>query len=108
MKDEKEIIQGTPIALREYLRQEMLQISFATKEQVKEYTFILSQCLNIKNGEVRENQIVFNIDNGLVAFEHANRFLLDNQIIYTGIAIIKPTLEDVFIRLTSDPAKEVS
>lgn len=108
MKDGKEIIQGTPLALREYLRQDMLQINFATKEQAKEYTSILSQCLNIKNAEVRENQIVFNVDNGLVAFEHANRFLLDNQIIFTGIAIIKPTLEDVFIRLTSDPAKEVS
>jgi ABC-2 type transport system ATP-binding protein len=106
MKDGKEIIQGTPLALREYLRQDMLQIGFATKEQAKDYTKILTQSLNIKNAEVRENHIVFNVNNGLIELERTNRFLLENQIIFTGIAIIKPTVEDVFIRLTSDPAKE--
>ncbi|MCP1100803.1 ABC-2 type transport system ATP-binding protein [Aequitasia blattaphilus] len=107
MKDGKEIIQGTPLALREYLRQDMLQISFATKGQAKEHTAILAQSLNIKKMEVRESQIVFNVDNGLMELERTNHFLLDNQIIFTGIGIVKPTLEDVFIRLTSNPAKEV-
>lgn len=107
MKDGKEIIQGTPLALRKYLRQDMLQINFATKGQAKEHTAILVQSLNIKKMEVRESQIIFNVDNGLMELERTNRFLLDNQIIFTGIGIVKPTLEDVFIRLTSDPAKEV-
>lgn len=108
MKDGKEIIQGTPLALREYLQQDMLQISFVTKEQAKEYATILSPALNIKNAKVQESQIIFNVDKGSVAFEHTNRYLLNNQIAFTGIAVVKPTLEDVFIRLTSNPEKEVS
>lgn len=106
MKNGKEIIQGTSHALREYLRQDMLQISFATKKQAEDYMKILTQSLKLNNAKVRENQIVFNVDDGLAALEHINHFLLENQIVFTGIVIIKPTLEDVFIRLTSDPAKE--
>lgn len=107
MKDGKEIMQGAPLALREYLRQDMLKISFATKERAKDYSKILTRSLNIKNAEVRENHIVFNVDNGLAELERTSRFLLDHQMIFTGIAVIKPALEDVFIRLTKNPAKEV-
>jgi ABC-2 type transport system ATP-binding protein len=107
MKDGKEIIQGTPIALREYLQQDMLEISFTAKEQAKDYSPILIKKLNIKNAEVRENRIVFSIDNGTAELEHINRFLLANRIPFTGIAIIKPALEDVFIRLTNGLTKEI-
>ncbi|MGL6200495.1 MAG: ATP-binding cassette domain-containing protein [Lachnospiraceae bacterium] len=106
MKDGKEITQGTPLALREYLRQDMLQISFLTNEQAKENSNNMLERLNILNAEVRENKLIFSVDNSLVELERVNRFLLEQQMIFTEITIIKPTLEDVFIRMTSTPSKE--
>lgn len=101
MKGGKEITQGTPLALREFLRQDLLKISFPAKEQVKEYSKSLMDGLNMGKAEMKENNLIFRVDNGLAALEHANRFLLEQGMVFTGIAIIKPTLEDVFIRLTS-------
>lgn len=108
MKEGKEIIQGTPLALRKYLRQDMLQISFSTKDLANNYLKILMQKLNINNAEVRENHIVFNVNHGIAELERTNLFLLKNKISFTGIAIIEPALEDVFLRLTSSKTKEVS
>ena len=108
MKNGKEILQGTPHALREYLRQDMLKISFASKEQAQECFEPLKSVVGLKKSALRCDKIVTSLKNGHNDLEKANRWLLEHSIPFLGIEIMQPTLEDVFIRLTSEDGKEVS
>ena len=102
MKNGKEILQGTPHSLREYLRQDMLEISFASKEEAKRCFAPLKNILFLEEGDLRHDRIIANMKNGHADLEKANHWLLANGISFLGIRIIQPTLEDVFIRLTGE------
>ena len=108
MKKGKEIIQGSPNALREYLRQDMLKISFASKEEAKNCFEPLKSIINLKESDLRHDKIITNLKSGHADFKKANRWLLEHDISFLGIEIMQPTLEDVFIRLTGEYEKEVS
>ena len=107
MKNGKEVIQGTPHALREYLRQDMLKISFASKEEAKNCFDALKSVIALKETDLRHDMIITDSKNGRAGFEKANRWLLDHEIPFLGIEIMQPALEDVFIRLTGENGKEV-
>ncbi len=106
MKNGRDIIQGTPSSLRGVLRQDMLQISFPSKEQALASFGILCSELNLKNAVIRDNHIAVSTDHGLAELNRINRFLLDQDVIFTGIAMIEQTLDDVFLRLTGTDKKE--
>lgn len=108
MKNGKEILQGTPHSLREYLRQDMLKISFATKEQAQDCFEPLRRVVGLKESDLRRDKIIAGLKNGHNDLEKANWWLLEHGIPFLGIEIMQPTLEDVFIRLTSEDDKEVS
>lgn len=108
MKNGKEILQGTPHALREYLRQDMLKISFASKEQAQNCFEPLKSVIGLKESNLCYDKIITDLTNGHIDLEKANRWLLEHSIPFLGIEIMRPTLEDVFIRLTSEDGKEVS
>ncbi len=107
MKKGKEVIQGMPHALREYLRQDMMKISFATKEEAKSCFQQLKSVIALKEIDLRHDKIITNLKNNHSDLEKANRWLLDYKIPFLGIEIMQPTLEDVFIRLTGENGKEV-
>lgn len=107
MKNGKEIIQGTPHALREYLRQDMLKISFASKEEAKSCFEPLKSVVALEETDLRHDKIITSSKNGHTDLMKASRWLLDHGIHFLGIEIMQPTLEDVFIRLTSENGKEV-
>jgi ABC-2 type transport system ATP-binding protein len=107
MKNGKEIIQGSPNALKEYLRQDMLKISFASKEEAKNCFEPLKSIVTLKESDLRHDKIITSLKNGHRDLEKANRWLLEQGVPFLGIEIMQPALEDVFIRLTGDDGKEV-
>ena len=108
MKDGKEIIQGSPNALREYLHQDMLKISFSSKEEAKSCFEQLKSVIALKESDLRDDKIITSLKNGYNDLEKTNRWLLEHSIHFLGIEIMQPTLEDVFIRLTGEDGKEIS
>ena len=106
MKNGKEILQGTPYALREYLRKDILKISFLSKEEAKNCFQPLKGILDLEETDLRHDKIITDLKNGHADLEKANRWLLEHEIPFLGIEIIQPTLEDVFIRLTDENGKE--
>ncbi len=107
MKNGKEIVQGTPNALREYLRHDMLKISFASKEEAISSFEPLKSVFALGETDLRNDKIITSSKNAQVDLEKANRWLLEHNISFMGIEIIQPTLEDVFMRLTSENGKKV-
>jgi ABC-2 type transport system ATP-binding protein len=108
MKNGKEIIQGSPNVLREYLRQDMLKISFPSKEEARDCFEPLKSVIELKESDLRHDKIITSLKNGHTDLEKANRWLLEQDIPFLGIEIMQPTLEEVFIRLTGEDVKGVS
>lgn len=106
MKNGKEILQGTPHALREYLRKDILKIRFLSKEEAKNCFQPLKGILDLEETDLRHDKIITDLKNGHMDLEKANRWLLGHEVPFLGIEIIQPTLEDVFIRLTDENGKE--
>ncbi|MFA0814816.1 MAG: ABC transporter ATP-binding protein [Anaerofustis sp.] len=107
VKNGKEIIQGSPNALREYLRQDMLKINFPSKEDAKNCFEPLKSVIELNESDLRHDKIITGLKNGHNDLEKTGRWLLEHDILFLGIEIMQPTLEDVFIRLTGEDAKEV-
>lgn len=99
MKDGKEVVQGSPIELREFINQKMIKISFADREQAKDTFKVLKEQLS-QIGCIEKNSILIRTISAKQDFIRINKFLLDNKIDFNGIEISKPTLDDVFLRLT--------
>lgn len=106
MKNGKEIIQGSPNTLREYLRQDMLKISFASKEEARSCFEPLKSTIGLKESDLRHDKIITGLKNGRSDLKKAARWLLEHNASFLGIEMIQPTLEDVFIRLTGADEKE--
>lgn len=107
MKNGKEIIQGTPYALREYLRQDMLKISFPSKAVAESCFEPLSRVVALEANDLQHDKIVTSLENGQADLVKTNRWLLDRGIPFLGIEMVQPTLEDIFIKLTGANEKEV-
>lgn len=101
MKDGKEVIQGTPLELRTYLRQDTLQIHFPNVSILKQYLLQLQKHFYEQEIYVRNAVLVIYTHDSKRDMEKAICFLLQKEIPFTGIEITQPTLEDVFLRLTS-------
>ncbi len=106
IKNGKEILQGTPYTLRKYLRQDMLKISFASKEEAHNCFLPLKNIIALDESDLRQDKIITRINNGHSDLEIANRWLLAHDIPFIGIEIVQPTLEDVFLKLTGEEGKE--
>ncbi len=106
MKNGKEVIQGTPQALREYLRKDILKISFSSKEEAKSCFQSLRSILSLKESDLQQEKIMTGLKKGHADLRTANRWLLDHEIPFLGIEIVQPTLEDVFLRFTGVSGKE--
>lgn len=99
IQDGKEIIQDTPLKLKSYIKQNIIQISFSSNNIANKYlTNFSQQCPNnyiqLHNNTVKIN--TKNIQNDLIKI---NRFIIKNKIPFIGIEIVQPTLEDVFLHM---------
>jgi len=106
MKEGREVLQGTPNMLRDYLKQDMLKISFETKEVAGTTFEQLRRFYPMQTSDLRNNMIVTNSENSRKDFIKINHWLLEQDIYFTGIEVMQPSLDDVFIRLTGEPEKE--
>ena len=101
MKDGKEVIQGTPFDLRSYLRQDNVQIHFTNAAILKQYMSKLKEHFGEQELYVKNTTLIVHTNNGKNDMEKAIYFLLQKNIPFIGIEVAQPTLEDVFLRLTS-------
>lgn len=108
MKNGKEIIQGSPNALREYLQQDMLKISFSMNKDAQSCFESLKSIIALKKSDLRNDKIITIIKNGHNDLVRTNHWLLEQNVPFLGIEIVQLTIEDVFIRLTGEDGKEVS
>lgn len=106
MKDGKDVIQGTPLELRSFIRQDSLQIQFATKSEAQKYLLPLKECFSDKFVFERNTEIIINTKDSHTDMEKGIRFLLEQHIPCNGVQIAQPTLEDVFLRLTAKNEQE--
>lgn len=102
MKDGREAVQGPPNILYKYLRQDMLQIRFSDRESAKENQQRVTSIFMDRKIELRGENIIIPVDDGQEALSRAGHFLFNQQIPFTGLEIMQPAIEDVFLRLTSD------
>ena len=101
MKDGRETRQGTPEELRNYLQQNLLRITFDTKEAAKLGFEQLSPFYALQPHNLKGNIVFMDTNKNKKDMLAANRLLLERDIDFSGIEIVKPSLNDIFIRLTS-------
>lgn len=106
MKDGKEIVQGTPGTLRGYLRQHLLKISFPNKDIAAQNRNGIAGLFENGAAELRGETMVVTTEHGQEDLSRAGHFLLEQQITFVGLELIQPTIEDVFLRLTSGSKEE--
>ncbi|MFQ6980438.1 MAG: ATP-binding cassette domain-containing protein [Clostridioides difficile] len=101
MKNGKDLAQGTPSSLRSYIRQNILRITFHNTEDIKKYKDAIKSTGLVKFMSVRENSIFISVNDSRTAFTLINKWLLEHDIEFDAIEIVEPSLEDVFLALTS-------
>lgn len=105
IKEARELVQGTPANLRQYLRQNMLRISFSDGEQAKHYSNLLAEANLLPSIDVRGSSVFADAGDGRETFAAVNRWLLDKGVSFEAIEIVQPSLEDVFLKLTGTERK---
>ncbi|WP_252247554.1 ABC transporter ATP-binding protein [Clostridium sp. ZBS4] len=102
MKDGKELVQGTPSSLRKFICQNMLSITFPTSKGAKQTQKLIDETGLILTSNIMGNVITAIVNNKRAAFTNLNAWLLNKKITFDAIEIVEPSLEDVFLALTSD------
>ena len=106
MKEGKELTQGTPGRLRSYTRQNMLRIGFPSLEKAEKLKDTLDKTGLTKFIHVRDHSAFVGVDDSRTAFTAVNKWLLEHHVEFQAIEIVEPSLEDVFLALTSSKNKE--
>lgn len=106
MKEGKAIIQGAPFELRSYLHQDRIQVQFSSKEIAKEYLSPIKEYIAQSDITLRDACILINTQEKQSDLANLTMFLLEQHIPFHGIEIVQPTIEDVFLRLTSQQIQE--
>lgn len=101
MKNGKDLAQGTPSNLRSYIKQNILRIAFYDVEDIKKYKNDIKNTCLVKFMSVRGNSLFISVEESRIALNLINKFLLEHSIKFDAIEIVEPSLEDVFLALTS-------
>ncbi|MCC0649917.1 ABC transporter ATP-binding protein [Clostridioides sp. ZZV15-6598] len=101
MKNGKDLAQGTPSNLRSYIKQNILRIAFYDIEDIKKYKNDIKNTCLVKFMSVRGNSLFISVEESRTALNLINKFLLEHSIKFDAIEIVEPSLEDVFLALTS-------
>lgn len=107
MKSGHEIVQGSPKDLRQYLKQNIIKIGFNSNEQAKTCVNNFKDTIPIKPINLQDNYVVSSSIDSTKDFYNINTWLLKENINFTSIEIAQPTLEDIFLNLTSSNIQEV-
>lgn len=102
IREGKETAQGSPDALRRYLKQNLLKITFKDPLSAKSAAVQLREGFIASEVKWKENTALLPVEDSSEALPQAARFLIEQTIPFTGIEAVSPTIEDVFIHLTSE------
>lgn len=101
MKEGKKMVQGSPHTLRRLIRQNLLRITFENMEEANKIKDSLGISTLISASYIRENFIFAEVKNSKTDLIEVTRYLVNQNIFFQGIEIVEPSLEDVFLSLTS-------
>lgn len=97
MKEGKEVAQGSPEKLRSYLRRDFLKITLESRQTDMRW---LSELFPKRGVDCGKDEVIIPTANARADLSMAVRFLVEREIAFTGIEIMKPAIEDIFIHLT--------
>lgn len=100
MKEGREVVQGTPVNLRQYIRQNILRIGFSDIKGTKDCADKLCQSHILPSINIRESSIYADAIDSQKTFGNVNKWLLEKDIPFTVLEMVQPSLEDVFLKLT--------
>ncbi|MFV0393197.1 MAG: hypothetical protein ACK5LC_02190 [Coprobacillaceae bacterium] len=101
MKDGKEIVQGSPQELQNYLRQEVINITFINHSQTKDCLEMLEKTNQYSIIHKENNKLKIHVSKQEYELNNLTKWLLDNHFLFTGIEIMTPTLADIFLHVTT-------
>lgn len=107
MENGKELAQGTPASLRNYIRQNLLRIAFHDNQEARKYKDILGSTGLVQFTNVRANSVFAVVKECRTAFIAVDKWLLEHQAAFNAIEIAEPSLEDVFLALTNSKENKV-
>lgn len=105
MKKGQILAKGSKRELSKYINQNMIGITFNSKEDAKKYKNSLKKITAINFITEENNTIILNLRD-TDSFTNINKYLLDNNIPFNKIEIIEPSLEDIFLAITKSDQKE--
>jgi len=94
-------IEGTPDALKASIGGDVVMFSFETKETAELAAEI------IKNSELTGRQLRTTVENGPQSIPHLFSILRDNEIEVVAVSSSRPTLDDVFLKVTGHKLEAV-
>lgn len=100
MKEGRELKEGTPGSLKQYIRQNILRIGFSDIKNAKDCAEKLSMMHILPSLNIRECSIYADAGDDRKTFENINKWLLEKDISFEAIEMVQPSLEDVFMKLT--------
>ena len=101
MKDGNAVKQGTPAELRSLLRENIIRLQFVTEDEAREHMGVLKNFLPQEKMLIRNSAVIIHSHDTQLDMERVILFLTEHHIRFQGIESTQPTLEDVFLRLTS-------
>ena len=100
MRNGRDVIEGNPFELKEYLRQDVVKITLFSKDYFVRLKERLMNEYGKENVKSENVVLIITAENVMDTFHGLVTYLSDNQIPFCGIEIVQPTLEDVFLKLT--------
>lgn len=101
MKEGKDLVQGTPKSLRNYISQNIIRISFSDTGKAKKCKDVLDGMELVNFTNIRNNSVFASVGDSRTDYPKVNKYLLDHMVEFNAIEISEPSLEDVFLALTS-------
>ncbi|HEY4544258.1 MAG TPA: ABC transporter ATP-binding protein [Tissierellaceae bacterium] len=101
MKDGKDIITDTPSNLKKVLKSKFVEVSFFNEEYAKENFELIQK--TYKNISIKNKTILIGGN-----FNHVNKFLIENDINFSGIKIYTPSIEDIFLNYTKEYKEDLN
>ena len=101
MRDGKAVKQGTPTELRSLIRENIIRLQFVAGDEAKKHMGLLKTLLPQEEMLIRKSAVIIHSHDAQSDMERVVSFLSERHIRFQGIESAQPTLEDVFLRMTS-------
>lgn len=102
IRDGKAAAQGRPKDLRKYLKQNFLKVSFEDRTSADDAMTCLPELFSADIVRWKGNAVQFPIEDRHKALFQTAEALLDRNVRFTGIEVVEPSIEEVFLHLTCE------